>query len=122
MEKVQHLKALKRRLKHGRELNIVSSSFKMLMVIELNIVPTEIHKQLLIVLGARNRNIGNHRSRLEMAVFCGKHYGCHDSPLWVYHGVRLWLVRVQQCWMLKLMFDCLAVLCLSTLSPKCMFS
>jgi hypothetical protein len=34
METVQHLKALKRQLKRGRELNIVSSSFKMLMVID----------------------------------------------------------------------------------------
>ena len=34
MEKVQNLKALKRQLKRGRELNVVSSSFKMLMVID----------------------------------------------------------------------------------------
>ena len=123
MEKVQHLKALKLQLKHGRELNIVSSSFKMLMVIDpVTSFYTEIHEQLLIVPGARNRHIGNHRSRMGMEFFSGENYGCHDSSLWVYHGVRLWLVRVWQCCMLKLTVDCLAVLCLSTSSPKCMFS
>ena len=102
MEKVQHLKALKRQLKRGRELNVVSSSFKILMVIgSMTSFHTEINKQLLIVPGAQNCCIGNHRSRLEMEVFSDKDYGCHDSSLWVYHGVRLWLVRVQQCGMLN---------------------
>ena len=123
MEKVQNLKALTHQLKRGRELDVVSSSFKILMVIgSMTSFHTEIHKQLLIVPGARNCYIGNHRSRLEMEVFSDKDYGCHDSSLWVYHGVRLWLVRVQQCGMLKLTVDCLAVLCLSTFSPKCTFS
>ena len=45
--------------------------------------------------GPRNCCIGGDGRRLGMEVFSDKDYGCHDSSIWVYHGVRLWMVRVQ---------------------------
>ena len=85
MEKVQNLKALKEQLKRGRELNVVSSSFKILMVIgSMTSFHTEIHKQLLIVAGTRNRYIGNHRNRVEMEVFSGK----LDNLFVIYESIK----------------------------------
>ena len=45
--------------------------------------------------GPRNCNIGSDGRRLGMEVYGARSDGCNNGSLWVYHGVRLWMVRVQ---------------------------